>query len=163
VRRSDAAKAVRDPATSVVRRIDAGCSPVRVVVSPEGRVVWVTARGSNALVAFDERALVDGAAATPIAVVPVGAAPVGLHFLRHGTLLAVANSNRFAEPSSPQTISFVDVAKGLAGASDALVGTVAAGAFPRELVSSRDGSKLYVTNFGSASVEVVPIAALRSG
>jgi DNA-binding beta-propeller fold protein YncE len=96
----DAAKATTDPAHALIRSIPAGCSPVRLVVSPDGRTVWVTDRGSNAVVAFDSQALIDGSAKTPLAVVPVGAAPVGLALLRDGSLLAAANSNRFGNPSA---------------------------------------------------------------
>ncbi len=39
-------------AHSVISRVLAGCNPVRVVISPDGKVVWVTARASDALLAF---------------------------------------------------------------------------------------------------------------
>jgi DNA-binding beta-propeller fold protein YncE len=54
------AAAERDPATAV--RAGAGSSPVRVVLSPGGKVAWVTARGSNALLGFatSRVVLVDG-------------------------------------------------------------------------------------------------------
>jgi hypothetical protein len=37
-----------DPAGSVVSTVVAGCGPVRVSTSADGRVVWVTARVSDA-------------------------------------------------------------------------------------------------------------------
>ena len=44
-----------DPAQSVIASVDAGCSPVRVVVSPGGSSVWATDRGDNQLLAFSAR------------------------------------------------------------------------------------------------------------
>lgn len=40
------------PAHAVVSTATAGCEPVRVITSADGRAVWVTARGSNALLGF---------------------------------------------------------------------------------------------------------------
>ena len=48
----DVAKAETDPAHSTVARVPAGCNPVRVVTSADGSVVWVTARASDAVLAF---------------------------------------------------------------------------------------------------------------
>lgn len=45
----DVARAERTPATSVVGEEPTGCQPVRVALSPDGTVEWVTARGSNTL------------------------------------------------------------------------------------------------------------------
>jgi len=45
-------RAATDPAHAVVSTVAAGCQPVRVITSASGQVVWVTARGSNALLGF---------------------------------------------------------------------------------------------------------------
>ncbi|HEU5416167.1 MAG TPA: hypothetical protein VFV41_00645, partial [Streptosporangiaceae bacterium] len=45
-------RASRTPDRSVVATVTAGCSPVRVILSPDGSTAWVTARGSDALLAF---------------------------------------------------------------------------------------------------------------
>jgi DNA-binding beta-propeller fold protein YncE len=47
----------------------------------------------------------------------------------------------------------LDVAK--IGQSDATIGTISAGAFPREMCVTSDGKTLLVCNFGSDSVEVI--------
>lgn len=156
----DTARAVRTPFMSVVRRVDAGCSPVRVVLSPDGKLVWLTARGSNAIVAFSETGLVSGSDTAPIAVTQVGAAPVGISFFDHGDMLAVANSNRFSQPTKSQTVSIVNVQKALAGQPQAVVGNVVAGAFPREITVSAHGTALYITNYNSGTVETISTAAL---
>ena len=45
-------RAERDPARSVVAAVQAGYLPVRVITSADGTVVWVTARASDALLAY---------------------------------------------------------------------------------------------------------------
>jgi DNA-binding beta-propeller fold protein YncE len=49
----DVALAATNPAKSVAARIPAGCSPVRMAISPAGDRIYVTARNSNGVVAFD--------------------------------------------------------------------------------------------------------------
>src|SRR5213082_1644656 len=49
----DVTKAESDPAHSVVAKVPAGCSPVRMAISPAGDYVYVTARNSNAMLAFN--------------------------------------------------------------------------------------------------------------
>ena len=156
----DAVKATTHPARALIRSVPAGCSPVRLLLSPDGKTVWISARGSNAVVAFDTRSLIDGTADAPLAVVPVGSAPVGLTLLRHGSLLAVANSNRFDNPAATAGISIVDTAGALAGDRQPVVGTIPARSFPRELATSRDGRELYITNYGSAVVESISTGSL---
>src|SRR5262249_36058375 len=48
----DVDRAKRDPSNAVVARVPAGCNPVRLVLSRDGDVAFVTARGSDALLAF---------------------------------------------------------------------------------------------------------------
>jgi DNA-binding beta-propeller fold protein YncE len=71
------AVAERHPAASVERSVVAGCAPVRVVVSPDGGTVWLTARQSDAVLGFSAKALATGASAL-VADVEIGQAPVGL-------------------------------------------------------------------------------------
>jgi hypothetical protein len=52
----DATRAVSDPEHAVTKWVKAGCNPVRVVTSPQHQV-YVTARGSNALLVFAEAEL----------------------------------------------------------------------------------------------------------
>src|ERR1039458_7720447 len=47
------ARAASDPAQAVVARVPAGCSPVRMAITPDGARIYVTARNSNAVLAFD--------------------------------------------------------------------------------------------------------------
>jgi DNA-binding beta-propeller fold protein YncE len=45
-------RAETKPAAAVVATVPAGCSPVRVITSADGNVLWVTARGSDAVLGF---------------------------------------------------------------------------------------------------------------
>jgi DNA-binding beta-propeller fold protein YncE len=148
------AKARVDPAHSVVARVPAGGSPVRMTISSDGQRIYVTARGSNAVLVFDADKLISDSAHARLATVTVGSSPVPLALIQDGKTLVVGNSNRFgADAAKPQTLSVLDVAK--MGHGSATVGTIAAGAFPREMCVSADGRILFVSNFSSNSLEVV--------
>jgi DNA-binding beta-propeller fold protein YncE len=142
----DVARAESDPANSVVSRVPAGCSPVRLAISPVGDRVFVTARNSNALLAFDTTALRTDAEHALIGTVPVGNAPVGVAVVNDGKLAFVTNSNRFSSNrTARQTLTVIDATKVSSGQS-AVIGTIPAGAFPREFGQSPDGRMLFVSN-----------------
>jgi DNA-binding beta-propeller fold protein YncE len=154
----DLTKAESQPNLSVVSTVTAGCSPVRVVVSRDGSTVWVTARGSDALLGFSASSLVSDPVHAHIAQVRVGEAPVGLALVKEDTFVVVADSNRFGAPRATADLSVVDVAAALHG-QPAVLGTIPAGLFPRELAVN--GSTLSVTNFGSGQVEAIDTRTLR--
>ncbi len=155
----DVARATRDPANAVVGAVSAGCNPVRLVTSPAGDVAYVTARTDNALLAFDTRKLLTDTAHALIARVPVGTAPVGVAVLNRGTTLAVTNSNRFANSNAAQALTIIDARRIGTGAA-AVLGTVRAGVFPRELRVTSDERTLLLTNFGSRTLAVIDLARL---
>lgn len=101
VRVIDVAAAEHDPPPAIRATAGAGASPVRVVLSPGGKVAWVTARGSDALLGFATSRF---AAARPalIADVRVGSAPAGVILVDGGRLAVVADSNRFAGRGGPR-------------------------------------------------------------
>jgi len=147
-------QAKADPAHSVVARVPAGGSPVRMTISPDGQRIYVTARGSNAVLVFDADKLITDSAHARLASVTVGNSPVPLALIQDGKLLVVGNSGRFgADADKPQALGVLDVAK--MGHGSAIVGTIAAGAFPREMCVSSDGRTLFVSNFSSNSLEVI--------
>ena len=159
VRLIDIAKAEQDPAAAVRATIGAGASPVRVVLSPGGKVAWVTARGSDALLGFATSRLTPARPAL-VADVPVGSAPVGVVLVDGGRLAVVADSNRFAGRGA-QWLSVVSIQDALHG-RPALVGQIRAGSFPRQFALSPDGQTLYVTNFASSQLETIRVAGLVS-
>lgn len=147
--------ATQDPARAAVASVPAGCQPVRVVIASE--VVWVTARGSNSVLAFDLERLIAGAARPLRAAVRVGAAPVGLALLDRGSTVVVANSNRYGRDArQPQALSVIDADAALRGRK-ALVGSLPTGAFPRELARLPDDRSVLVTNVFSQSLQAVSV------
>jgi DNA-binding beta-propeller fold protein YncE len=147
--------AEQHPAASVLAQVAAGCRPVRVALSADGSVAWVTARGSDALLAFDTTQMLVRPQDALRAVVPVGAQPVGLLLTSNGRYALTANSARFTDPQGPQTVSVVDTVTALAG-GPALVGTIPAGAFPRQFDDDPATGQVVLTNFGSHTVEAFP-------
>jgi DNA-binding beta-propeller fold protein YncE len=155
----DVARAKTDPAHSVVARIPAGCSPVRMAISPAGDRIYVTARNSNAVLAFDTAKLVSDPEHARVGMAPVGSAPVPVAVIDNGRKVVAGNSNRFAGPTEPQSLTVLDAAK-MQGGAGATLGTIPVGAFPREMAVSSDGRTLLLTNFGSQSLQVIDLEHL---
>jgi DNA-binding beta-propeller fold protein YncE len=155
----DVARAKSDPENAVSGRIKAGCSPVRMAISPSGDRIYVTARNNNAVVAFDASKLISDPAGARLGMAPVGAAPVPIALVNNGKLLVVGNSNRFAGGGSAESLTVLDTAK-IGASGGATVGTLPAGEFPRELRLSPDGQTLYLANFGSHSLQAMDVASL---
>lgn len=154
------AAAERDADDAVVSTTPAGCSPVRVVVSADGKDVWVTARESDELLAFSASKLVSGAKDPELASVRVGEAPVGLALVDHGADVVVADSNRFNVPGQKSGLTVVSTEKALAH-KPAILGTVKTGLFPREMALEPGGKTLLIGNFQSGTLEAVNVANLR--
>jgi hypothetical protein len=156
----DVRRASTDPAHAVVASVPAGCNVVRLVLSPSGDRVYVTARNSNALLVFDAAKLRSDATHALIGRVRVGTAPVGVAVIDSGRQLVVTNSNRFAGSANDrQTLTVIDASK-VADGERAILGSIPAGAFPREERVTSDGKILIVTNFASKQVEVIDLLHL---
>jgi len=156
----DVARAEADPGNSVLARIPAGCSPVRLQLSPSGDRAYVSARGSNALLVFNTGKLLTDSANARIATVPVGTAPVGISLVDGGAKVVVANSNRFSGGSGDkENLTVIDTAS-IASNHPAVLGSIPAGAFPRELRLTADGRTLLLTNFASSLLEVIDLNRL---
>jgi DNA-binding beta-propeller fold protein YncE len=146
----DVARARTDPEHSVVSRVAAGCSPVRLALAAGH--VYVTARNSNAVVAFDEAKLVVDPTHARLGMTEVGPSPVPVIAVSGGKTVIAGNSNRFAKnQSKPQML---DV---LAGDPLRVTGHIPAGSFPREMRLSPDGNTLFLTNFRSGSVQILDL------
>jgi DNA-binding beta-propeller fold protein YncE len=153
----DVEQVLKDPSHAAIARVAAGCSPVRLALSPRGDVAYVSARGDNALAAFDTRRLVTDTAHARLGRAEVGIAPVGVAVIDTGARVVVTSSNRFGgDAGDHQPLTVVDAEKLRTGAS-AVRGTVPAGAFPRELRLTADGRTLFVTNFGSRTLEMIDV------
>jgi YVTN family beta-propeller protein len=155
----DVDKAQRDPSHSIVSRTPAGCSPVRLTLSPTGNHAYVTARNSNAVMVIDTGKALRHVTDALIATIPVGVSPVGISMV-DGQRLVVANSDRFSSRQNQnQILSVIDVSKINAGIK-AVIGTLPAGTFPREIRMTPDGRTILVTNFNSNSLEVLDVLTL---
>jgi DNA-binding beta-propeller fold protein YncE len=155
----DLRRAETDPAGSVVSVVQAGCSPVRVITSADGSMVWVTARESDRLLGFSAARLLTDPSRSLVASVEVGEAPVGLALVDDGTRIVVADSNRFQASGASSSLALINASAALAG-RPALLGYLAAGGFPRQMALEPDGRTLLVTNFSSGQLEAVGVAGL---
>lgn len=144
-----------DPARAVVATVAAGCSPVRLVLSPDGGTAYVTARTDDAVVAYSTAKLEANAADAELGRVGVGTAPVGVAATPDGRWVIATDSNRFGGGGGQLDL----IPAAAFGAARALPRrTLAAGQFPRELRFRPDGAVLAVTNFGSEAVEFINLA-----
>jgi DNA-binding beta-propeller fold protein YncE len=158
----DVSRATSDPQNAVIGRTPAGCSPVRLAMSPDGLNIWVTNRLGDTVRAFDSEKLVSDPAHSQRAVVAVGHQPIGLALLSGGALVAVANASRWdPDQTSPKTISVFQGTEALAGKPVA-ARAFKVGIFPRDLAASGDGQTLYVSNFGSRTITIIPAEQLQT-
>ncbi len=148
----DVARAETDPAHSVVSRVPAACNPVRIAPTPSGDRIYVTARGSNAVLAFDTDKLVSNPDHARLGMAFVGSAPVPIAIAGGGKFVIVGNSNRFDMNQSKAQV--LDV---LSADPFRVVSHIQAGAFPREMTLSPDGNTLFVSNSSSNSLEVIDL------
>jgi len=111
------------------------------------------------VLAFDTAKLLSDPDHTRVGEAPVGAAPVPIAVVDAGRKVIAGNSNRFAASNAPQNLVVLDAAKMEAG-TDAALGTIAAGSFPREMAVSADGHTLFLTNFGSNSLQLIDVDRL---
>jgi DNA-binding beta-propeller fold protein YncE len=158
----DVAKAATDPEHSVVAKVPAGCSPVRMALSADGTTAWVTARNSNAALGFSVAKLIAGDAATAqIAQLDAGAAPVPIAVTPDGRMLLVGNSNRFGQGARGNQVLNVYDAQAGAGGRAVPLGQITVGRFPRELTRTASGSLMFLANWDSNTVTVIDPARLR--
>lgn len=153
------ATAERTPARSVVSTALAGCSPVRVTVSTDGRTAWVAARASDELLAFSTTELRTDPAHSQLAAIPVGEAPVGLALVNGGREIVVADSNRFDTTGACAELTVVRTAAALAH-RPATIGTIPTGAFPREMALEPTRPTLLVGNYDSNQLQAVDLEHL---
>jgi DNA-binding beta-propeller fold protein YncE len=152
-------RAETDPAHSVLSTVDAGCRPVRAVVSGDGKTVWVSARQSNAVLAYSASRLLSDPRHALITWVRVGVQPIGLLTVNCGSQLVVADSHRFKSNYGPPSLAVIDVHAALTG-HPAMIGYLRSGLDPRQLAVTPDGQALLVGNYGSAQLETVTLTHL---
>lgn len=151
------------PSKALLHSVPAGCGPVRLLVSSDGEIVWVTARESNHLLAFSARKLQAGqhvADGALLASVQVGTSPVGLTFAAGESRILTADSDRFLDSNATTGLSVIDIRAALSNSKDAVLGRVPTGLFPREFAVSPDGSTILVADYTSQQIQSVNVATL---
>lgn len=146
-----------DLSRAVIATAPAMQQPVRVVVSPDGRIVWVTARASNRVLAFSAAKLRTDPSHALLSSVRVGVEPVGLALFDGGKRLLVADSDRYQVAHAHPALTVVDTAAVL-GHRSAVLATLRAGGFAREIAVEPNGRSAFVTDFNSGELETVHLA-----
>ena len=125
---------------------------------PDGKYVWVTAAGGNALEAFSATKLLSDPRHALVARVAVGAAPLGLVLVNNGKLMVVADSSG-GSTGTGADLAVVNVSRALAH-KRAVIGAIASRGRPHQLALEPGGKTLLVTNTGSKEVEAVNVGQL---
>jgi DNA-binding beta-propeller fold protein YncE len=158
----DVQKARINPSTSIMAKIPAGGSPVRLALSPDGAHLYVAARNSNALLVFDTQQLIAAPAQAKPKRIAVGDSPVPVTVVNDGRLVLVGNSNRYgADAAKSSKLTVVDTDR-LAENQEAVAGNIACGAYPREFHLTADGGTLFLTNFRSGTLQVIDVSRLTT-
>lgn len=108
-------------------------SPDGIVVTPDGSKAYV-ANGSGL---FDRVTVLDLETNTISTTIPVGGTPQGVAITPDGSLVFVANS-------TDNTVSVIDTSTDTTTAASPIA-TSPSGTFPHFLITSSDGSSIYVT------------------
>ena len=155
----DVRRAETAPAKAVVATAAAGCNPVRVVASANGRQVWVTSRESDALLGFSAATLRSNPAHALNTRVAVGAAPIGLALVKGGSRILVANTSlHAAKPGTGATVAVISTSAALSG-GHALLGTFATG-LGREFALSPDGHTILMPDNSDGRVRAIDVTTL---
>ena len=154
----DMRRAVAKPGRSVVRQeVNAGCGAARVLASPDGKYVWVTAAGGNALEPFSATKLLSTPRHALLARVAVGGSPVGLVLVDNGRRMVVADAS--GGSSGTGQLAVINVPNALAG-KRAVLGGIKSGVRPHQFALEPGGKTLLVTNTHSGQVEAVNVGQL---
>ncbi len=143
------AKAATDPTHSVDGAVAAGCSPVRVALSPSGSEAWISARGDNALLQIPTKSLQRESSPGKRIQIKVGAGPVGVAVRPDGSQVWTTLSDRFGGGDPAGLV-------GLIGISDFKTMKTVEGkspGFPRELLFLPDGKTLVIGLFQASKID----------
>jgi DNA-binding beta-propeller fold protein YncE len=116
---------------------DRGTSPFGIVVTPDGR--WAFAALGSSVEVYRI-----GLSLAPVAV----------------RAIPVPATNRFGVHSASSDLSVVNVAAALAG-RPAVIGSIPAGLFPREMALVPGAQRLLITNYQSGQLEAVSVPNIR--
>ena len=141
---------VIDGATNTVTAtVSVGFYPTGVTVSPDGNKIYVTNSKDN------DVSVVNTQTNAVIATIPVGLDPRGVAVNPDGNKIYVINNNyNGSDPGyhGNGTVSVIDAA------TNKVIATLTVGSLPKGIAVTRDGSKIFVTNFKDNSVSVIDAA-----
>lgn len=144
----DVAKAETQPSSSILGKTATDCAAVRLSLSPDGSLAWVTNRGSNTLTLLDTGAMDRSSGAGRLANIQVGSNPVPVLATSDGRYVLVGNTNRFGPGGPAQGTVFVVDAH-----ERRTIASLDAGVFPREF-DRGIGTTVFLSNNRSDSVTV---------
>jgi len=123
---------------TIIKKIDVGFNPGKLVLSPDEKTLYVTAMGNVRGVV----AVVDLAASTLVSSIPLGARPNGITITPDGKKLYVTeeDSNKVAVINT---------------ATNQVERTIAVGSYPQGVSVTNDGSEVYITNVNSNDVSII--------
>ncbi|KAI0163176.1 cytochrome cd1-nitrite reductase-like protein [Pestalotiopsis sp. NC0098] len=143
---------------SLVKKVDAGCHPVRAAMSLDGRHLWVSQREANQVMAFDTGKLADNTSTEAlVATVNTGTSPIGITAIKNHIL--TADSNRFGYSNASTGVTFVNAAGALAEGRIAFP-QVPTGPFPRALAVSPNGKTVLVSEFDGGTIRALDVSSV---
>ena len=155
----DVARAERGAADAVVGMLSspAGRGAAEVTISPDGRYAFVTLEISDSLAVFDlQKALSGGFGPSDfVGTVPLGIAPVGLAVSPDGRWIYATSQTGKGGTSTGRgtgTLTAINLRRAETKPAAAASATVPAGCSPVRVITSADGSVLWVTARGSNAV-----------
>ena len=151
----DVKKAETDPKHAVLKEVTAGCNPVRVIVTPDGKTAWVTVRESDALLAFDTAKMLSDPKHALIARVDICSNPIGESFAADHTRVVAACSDLDQNKNGKPGVAIVNTQAALAGSDKAYTGMVLTGGLPRQFTVR--GDALMVTNYGNGQLLAINV------
>jgi DNA-binding beta-propeller fold protein YncE len=149
-----------NPAHAVVAAVRAGCGAARALVADGGKVVWVTARQSDALLAFSTARLRTNAKHALIARVMVGETPLGETLADHGSRIIVADADLNHLAGVASNLAVISTASALSG-RPALLGYLPVGSIPRQFAVVPGGNTVLVTVQGAHQLDAIDVGGLR--
>jgi DNA-binding beta-propeller fold protein YncE len=158
----DVAKARTNPEGCIVARAPSGGSPVRLALSPDGKLLYVSARASNAVRVFDTDSLIRDLGHAKSSTIRVGESPVPIVLVANGSYALVGNSKRFSSDSAQDSTLTVVSTSRVGSGTDPVVGTLPCGGFPRNFCLAPDGTTLFLTNYLSQSLQVIDVSRIAS-
>ncbi|KAI4600630.1 hypothetical protein KJ359_000989 [Pestalotiopsis sp. 9143b] len=143
---------------ALVKKVDAGCHPVRAAMSLDGRHLWVSQREANQVMAFDTAKLADNTSTEAlVATVNTGTSPIGITAIKNHIL--TADSNRFGYSNASTGVTFVNAAGALAEGRIAFP-QVPTGPFPRALAVSPNGKTVLVSEFDGGTIRALDVSSV---